>query len=295
MWNWIKYLPLEWRKQRLDCTPKGPTFGRFTPRIDIPIAGSHLRFCAPSHRPSYKEIRQRRLLPGSDALSHGIFVNYANGIMANEHWGKVCPFFRAWTFWGPWMTGAKAELFMNINILGRDKEHVFPNTSFFNPKAFETVLMTYLNDRYGHRQWENGVARHWGPAQWKTHDHLPVFSASCNIYRQDANGKKNPSPEHLFFFPITKEHFVEVSMEQDIYNFDHDLQPTFDTSPVQALQDSILNSMTLELSSDAQADYDRAKTECGDMQLTEHFPPLQWPTGSTESENGADGLRLRQA
>lgn len=199
MWNWVKYLPLEWRKQQLDCTPKGPTFGQSTSRIDIPIAGSHLRFRAPGHHPRRKELRQRRILPGSDALAQGIFGNSDNSIMANDHWGKVNPFFRAWTFWGPWMTGAKAQLKMDICVYGREKEHAFPDTSFFNPKAFETVLTLYMNDRYGHNHWKNGVARHWGPTQWKTHHHLPVFSASCNIYRQNANGKKHPSPEHLLF------------------------------------------------------------------------------------------------
>ncbi|MGD8174552.1 hypothetical protein [Marinimicrobium sp. ARAG 43.8] len=167
---------------------------------------------------------------------------------------------------------------MSVNIVGREKDHALPDASFFHPRAFETLLTTYFNDRFGHRQWDNGVARHWGPAEWQVHDHLPVFSANCKIYNQNANGSKSLSPRQLLFFPITKEHFVEISMRQDIYSLDEHLNPAFDTAPIQALQDAILNSVTLELSPEAQADYQQATTEAGSATLTRHFPPLRWPT-----------------
>jgi len=278
MWNWIKYLPLDWRDQDINCIPSGPRVNSGTPQVTIPIAGSLLRFQAPRHRPRRKEQLQHRLLPGSDALSHGISRNYGNGVMANECWGGVTPFSRAWAFWGPWMTGAKAQLDMAISIYGRHDQYAFPNTSFFNPKAFETVIMHYLNDRYGHSCWENGTPRFEGPAAWKACDHLPVFSAKCSIYKLDSDGKTPFHPERLWLFPITSTHFVEVCFSTDIYSFDPSGKPLFDISPVNKLERCIIDSMALELSSEAQADYRRATEEAGSASLTEYFPPLQWPT-----------------
>lgn len=285
MWTWIKYLPLEWRKRKVNCTPKGPQLGRLTPQTCIPIAGSQLCFRAPAHQPRRKGLEQQRLLPGSDALRQGIGRHYGLGVMANDHWGGVTPFFRAWTFWGPWMTGAKAELLMGVEVIGRYEEYAFADASFFHPKTFEIAVLRYLNDYYGHRQWDDGKPRHYGPVDWKLGSQLPVFSANCKVYNLEPDGYTRFAPKFLFLFPVTPKHFVKVVFQQDVYSFDDEMNPAFDITPVQTLQDAILDSMTLELSPEAQAEWDRVKAECGDMSLTEHFPPLRWPTsGGEEAE-----------
>lgn len=91
------------------------------------------------------------------------------------------------------------------------------------------------------------------------------------------------NPDHLFFFPITDQHFVKIRFAQDSYSRDENRKLAFDISPIRALQDAVFNSISLELSPEAQASYDKVKSQCGDMQLSKDFPPLQWPTHLYES------------
>lgn len=300
MIGWIKYAPIEWRKRDNDCTPRGPDFAKAKQEI-IPIAGSQLRIRVPRHSPSDSIIRQQRLCKGQDALEGGkLFRTYGADVMANDLWGFRTPLSRRWAFWGPWMTGAKAELLLSVSVVGRFGDTDSPDVSYFHPRAFETILLQYLNDRYGHHRWD-GQSEHMpqyrGPLDWQTRNHLPVFSASCKIYEQAMNGTTLYRPEHLFFFPVTNRHLVEICFVQELYAL-HNGKPTYDASPIQQLQDAIFNSITLELSPEAQANYDKVKTECPDMKLTDSFPPLKWPVqpGSAgerkDVSSGVDPRRL---
>ncbi|SFC52932.1 hypothetical protein SAMN05660479_01859 [Microbulbifer thermotolerans] len=178
------------------------------------------------------------------------------------------------------MTGCKGELSLSIAVVGRLDEYSLPQVSLFNPKAFEMILVYYLNDFYGHKNWggeSSHIPRYSGPIGWQCHNHLPVPSASFKISRS-ADPTNLVRPEYFFVFPITEKHFVEVCFEQDIYSFDKNNKPTFDTSPIQELQDNIFNSISLELGPETQAAYDKVKAEVGDMRLSEEFAPLKWPT-----------------
>lgn len=286
MRNIIKYPPLEWRKRDEYCVPQGPSFTS-APWITIPISGSRLRLKAPSHSPQYRSVEQMRLLPEVDLLDGRSPLSYGHGVMANDHWGYATGLRRVWAFWGPWMTGCKAELSMSVAVLGRQSGLAFSDISFFHPRAFEMVLVSYLNDRYGHDHWDvNAHIPRWhGPVDWERHSNLPVFAGSCKIYNQGPNPditNNLSNPDHLLFFPITDEHFVQIRFVQDIYSYDEGNNIAFDTAPIQALQDAIFNSITLELSPQAQASYDKIKSEVGNMQLTKEFAPLQWPTPPPE-------------
>ncbi|WP_299596731.1 hypothetical protein [uncultured Microbulbifer sp.] len=178
------------------------------------------------------------------------------------------------------MTGCKGELIFSVCVIGRFNEHRFENLSFFNPKAFEVVLLHYLNERYGHHNWENELShipRFHGPIDWQRYSHLPVPSASFKISR-GSDPMKLVRPEHIFVFPISDGHFVEICFAQDFYSFDSEHRPVFDVSPMQELQDAIFNSITLELGPETQARVDEVKAEIGNMQLCKEFAPLKWPT-----------------
>lgn len=286
MWHLIKYLPVEWFPRDFPCTPRGPTIRRARP-VTIRIAGSELHLKVPRHSPSSSSMQQYNLFLGRDTLAQGLFSAHGREPMVNnDHWGFASALARRWAFWGPWMSGCKAELHFGITVVGRMEGFEFANSSFFHPRAFEAVITQYLNDRYGHERWgsseDDPRPRHAGPFDWQIHDHLPVFSASCNVYHTHRDGKTpNRTPEQLLFFPVTDQHFVRVYMRQYLYARDEQDNLTFDPNPIQALQDAVFNSMTLELSPEAQASYDKVKAECPDMRLTETFPPLNWPTKAT--------------
>jgi hypothetical protein len=295
MRNYFKYPPLEWRKRKEYCVPQGPSFAR-APWTTLHLAGNRLRFKAPRHSPKFSSVEQARVLPGHDVLADSNLRHFNSTNMPNDHWGFATPLSRKWAFWGPWMTGCKAELLMAIAVLGRQPEHAF-DLSFFHPRAFEMVLVQYLNDRYGHEHWDvqTHVPRWHGPVDWQRHNHLPVFSASCKIYNQgpDPDITNNLSyPDHLFLFPITDQHFVRITFVQHLYSRDDRHKLTFDTTPVQALQDAILNSISLELSPISQASYNKVKAEVGDMQLTPTFAPLKWPVGVEEVAGAPPSSRL---
>jgi hypothetical protein len=301
MLDFIKYLPIEfeWRYNHHYCVPRGPSFAR-SPWTTLRLAGNRLRIKAPRHSPRRSGIEQSRVLPGHDLLEDPRLSTMH--FMPNDHWGYAVPLTRHWAFWGPWMSGGKAELILAVTVIGRQPEHAFRDLSFFHPRAFEMVLVQYLNDRYGHRRWgDEGpdalIPRWYGPVDWQRHHHLPVFSASCKIYNQgpDPDITNNLSyPDHLFFFPITDQHFVRIAFKQELYGRDDRGKISFDTTPVQALQDAILNSISLELSPKSQASYNKVKAEVGDMQLTPTFAPLKWPIGVEESTAQQDSLFIER-
>jgi hypothetical protein len=283
MRNYFKYPPLEWRKRKEYCVPQGPSFAR-APWTTLHLAGNRLRFKAPRHSPKFSSVEQTRVLPGHDILENTKLSHYGSTNMPNDHWGYATPLSRTWAFWGPWMTGCKAELRMAVTVLGRQSEHAF-DFSFFHPRAFEMVLVQYLNDSYGHEHRggnKSHIPRFHGPVDWQRHSHLPTFSASCKVYKRTEDLSVLLQPDHLFFFPITDRHFVQVTFVQHLYSLDERGKLTFDPTPVQALRDAIFNSISLELSPASQASYNKVKAEVGDMQLTPTFAPLKWPVGLEE-------------
>jgi len=279
MRNFFKYPPLEWRRRDEYCIPNGPSFSG-SPKTALILAGNQLNFQAPIHSPLRRSVKQKRVVRGHDVLSDPNLNRYGQGLMSNSHWGANCLVRRLWAFYGPWMTGCKGELIFSIGVIGRFDEHRFENLSFFNPRAFEMVLVRYLNERYGHHNWENDLShipRYCGPLDWQRHTHLPVPSASFKIGR-GADPEKLVCPEHIFVFPVADEYFVEVCFEQRMHSVDKEFCPTFNVSPLQELQDNIFNSITLELGPETQAKVDQIQAEVGNMQLCKEFAPLKWPT-----------------
>ena len=179
------------------------------------------------------------------------------------------------------MSGCKGVLSLSVSVIGRRGTHEFSELSLLHPKAFEMVLVHYLNDRYGHENWGNEdshIARYYGPVDWQCHNHLPVPSASFKIYNQGEDTSDLAFPDHLFVFPVSDQHFVEVCFVQEYLSRDEKGNIAFDTSPLQELQDNVFNSITLELGPETQARVDAVKKEVGNMQLSKEFAPLKWPT-----------------
>ena len=278
--NFIKYPPLEWRKRSQYCTPDGPFFSSASTE-KILISGSQLNFNAPAHSPKGSAVRQTKLGANYDILLDSGRRLDRDFCMPNDCWGGACLFSRAWAFYGPWMTGCKGELFFSVALIERFENNAFKNMSFFNPKAFEMFLVHFLNDRYGHDNWGgklSHVPRYHGPVDWQRHAHLPVPSASFKVSNRGVDPKDLALPYQLFVFPVTDRHFIQICFIQEYYSLDERGEANFDTSPMQELQDNIFSSISLQLSSDAQARVDKVRTEVGNMQMCKEFAPLKWPT-----------------
>ncbi|MBY6191687.1 hypothetical protein KUV22_14735 [Microbulbifer agarilyticus] len=217
--------------------------------------------------------------------------------MPSRRWGVACLFARRWAFYGPWMSGCKGELHASVAVIGRSDEHPLPDISFFNPKVFETLIMHYLNDRYGYENWEghhSHVPRYHGPVDWKIHRHLPVPSASFKICGRGESLRDLYLRDYLFVFPVSDQYFVEVCFIQDFYSRDKKGNLAFDKTPIQELQDKIFRSITLELGPEAQASVEKVKSKVGSLHMCKDFAPLKWPTNIYPPE-ASGSPEIRQA
>ena len=280
MRNYIKYPPLEWLKNNKYCKPSGPNFS-VASKVSLLVGSNRIGLLAPKQSSRYSSIGNVNTPEWQDVLTDNYLGKFPDGVMDNDYWGSISLFGRMWAFYGPWMSGCKGALSLSVSIVGRQEKHQFSGLSFFNPKAFEMILVQYLNDFYGHRNWGNGhahIPRHHGPVDWQCHNHLPVPSASFKIYKRGDDMDDLALPDCLFVFPISDEHFIEVCFVKEYLSRDEKGEIAFDTAPMQELQDNVFSSISLQLSSKAQARVDKINAEVGNMQMCKEFSPLKWPT-----------------
>lgn len=285
----FKYAPIEWRKRDEFCVPGSP-LSSIASRERILFGGSRLSLLAPGHRPKCSSVKARKVSDKYDVLKEkpsGLRVDLN---MPNEYWGVVSLLSRAWAFYGPWMTGCKGELFFSVALVERFEKYSFNFSSFLNPQAFEAVLVNYLNDRYGYENWGGGLShipRHHGPVNWQRHDDFPVPCASFKIYNRGEDPSVLELPDNLLIFPVSDRHFVEVCFVQEYYSRGGKGEVAFDISPMQELQNKVLNSIALELSPETQTKVDKIKSEVGSLKMCKDFAPLKWPTNIYPPESGA--------
>ena len=67
----------------------------------------------------------------------------------------------------------------------------------------------------------------------------------------------------------------------------------FDVAPMEALANDVLNSFKLKLSPEIQAQFDKVKAECPDMNLVENFAPLKWTVSQT-TDNHNEQVKLEK-
>jgi len=268
MIEWLKFLPINLRFLDLDVNAeyKGPDFKNAKP-ITLLAGGNTIRLKAPRHKTTLKEpsiyVRNR------DGLNSG-FDYYNLPTAVAQTWKYSTLVYRCWGYLYAWYRGSTGNLHMHLSIVTRVEEKPFKNTSFFHPRSFEFILANYLNTRYGHEQ-TDGVADYRAPVSWQVHQQLPVFSASFEI--GGING------DLFYVFPISDTHFIKLSF--NLSNWDNLREE------MRAVAKQIIESLTLELCAESQAQWDRVKATCPDMQLSETFAPLQWPIKPEDIEKPA--------
>lgn len=288
MRNYIKYPSLEWLVNTEFCVPQGPSFNS-APKISFLVGGSQIKLRAPRRSLRYSKGGQTHVPAWQDLMAEKYLGHFPYDVMANDCWGRVGLLSRMWAFYGPWASGCKGSLSFNITLIGRKKGHQFSGLSFLNPKAFEMVLVHYLNDFYGHNNWDGDLShmpRHHGPVDWRSNKPFPVPNASFKVFRQGDSVKYRSRPDHLFVFPVSDEFFVEVCSVQNYLSHDKSGNIAFDVAPMQALQDDVFNSITLELGPETRARVDKVRAECGSLRMCKDFAPLKWPTNIYPPEPG---------
>ncbi|MCA0894582.1 hypothetical protein [Microbulbifer agarilyticus] len=232
-----------------------------------------------------------------DVIADDELGHFSDDLMANDCWRTTALFGRMWAFYGPWMSGCKGSLTFSVCLVGRAKEHKFSGLSYLNPNAFEIVLLHYLNDLYGHRNWDgrrSHMPRHHGPIDWHSHQHFPVPSASFKVFNQGEGVNDLSTPDHLFVFPVSDDYFVEVCFIQNLLSRDRSGKIAFDATPMQELQDKVFNSIAMKLGPETQTAVNKVKAEAGSLRMCNNFAPLKWPTNIYPPEAGGSS-EVRQA
>ena len=290
MIEWLKYFPAELRDCDEPCTPKGSSFNHAR-SVKVNIMGCQLQFRAPRHRPDIRSIRSRK--PGVSNITFSQRRRFNSDGPDADFWLYRPFFFRGWGFWGPWFSGSKAQLSMSASIIGRAEEAEYQGVSFFHPRVFENVLVDYLNFKYGHDKHGTGRARYRGPLNWQTRQLLPVISATADVCHEHC-GKTVGIREQLMLFPISEKIFVEVVFTHFIAtNKDKNQQPIINPKYLNELAEGIINSFTLELSPEIQAQWDAVKAQSPDMSLCKTFAPLKWPVSNAQEETKSRANNLR--
>ncbi|GAB2524224.1 hypothetical protein GCM10008940_28600 [Microbulbifer agarilyticus] len=102
------------------------------------------------------------------------------------------------------------------------------------------------------------------------------------------------TPDHLFVFPVSDDYFVEVCFTPDYFSRDKSGSITFDTEPMQELQDKVFNSIAMKLGPETQTAVEKVKAEAGSLRMCKNFAPLKWPTNVYPPEAG-NSPEARQA
>ena len=276
--NWIKYLPLELRKNKHPCKPSGPSINSATLK-QCAIEHNHIEFRAPRHSYLCNTIIQ---MPIRHYHQKIVLRSFNDGVMENDDWKQDTFFARGWNFWGAWLTGKKASLSMNAMQIAKAKNFEYPSEiSFFHPRAFENVVGDYLNATFGHKNSGINWPAYEGPNHWQPRNLSGTFGASFDVQQVIQGEPTSLRFQHLLF-PITKSSFIDITFIHSVTSATNaENQRLVDPAPLNQLSEDIINSFKVKLSSESQAEWDRVKAECPDMSLATHFAPLKWPTASS--------------
>jgi len=282
MIDWIKYYPAQLRQVQNAETPKGPAFSS-AKNIKCIIGGSELSFKMPRHRAwasSYEALN-----PKSRDVLEFPARHFNKSSMPNDHWQSSYFFRRYCAFYGPWFSGPQMQLNVGMIIINKIKHQ--EGVSFFHPQAFEIAIADYLTSRYGHKA-NSGKAMWSGPVDWKINSNsgLHICSAIFNIMPTEVH---QASRKQFLVFPVTDKHILIAELEHQ-FAFQGSIEACkkkFDSKPMEALANDIINSFSLTLGSKTQAQLDSVKSDCPDMSLSNTFAPLKWPSEAGALDNSS--------
>ncbi|WP_027330537.1 hypothetical protein [Marinimicrobium agarilyticum] len=286
----LKYLPYGTRRSDKYCKPQGPSIEDAKSYSYI-VADNVLSLKAPKHRPMGNVPKPLFSRAKGNELEWG-FMPHSKDAMPDQSWSYRSLFFAQWAFWGPWLSGCKAELSASVSLLTRSEGNEYKHSSLFHPKVFESAIVDFLNSSYGHLETQLGEALYKAPVNWHT-GNKGVLSAGFDIIKNETSGSYD-EPTRVYILPIAENHLVLVELREYIYSWNENNLPSFDRAPIEAVKDSFVDGLSIELGQKSLKSLNTAKRESDSFQLTENFAPLKWPNKTTSpvSEEDSQGARL---
>ena len=208
-----------------------------------------------------------------DILSTNIQPSYGSSDAPVDEWSSIVFYENSWYFTGPWFTGYEARLRARGILVSADKRSPFAETNLLNPKAFESAIASYLDNSFGY--YRSGKRPHFrGPLNWRVlRVSSEIQSIVCDIHYIANGGRDNPDLARLLFIQMTATHFISINFDFG----DIDAHDDMRLKPLMELCNSIIDSMHLEVGPATQAEWNKVKSTCPDMSLTDTFAELPWP------------------
>ncbi len=282
------------RDQTEFCIPKGPSFKSAKP-IKCSIVGTRLVLSAPRHSPPPRlkggsiVTRPKSDYRPSDMRFHANF--YPDSQVA-DMWGCMPLFQRRWSFNGPWFTGPLGRVDMSVGIY--QLKEPASGISYFHPRAFEQTIGNFLTNEYSVRKY-NGLSEWIAPVDWQPIHSLPVVAARFKLM-QDTLVFPSGVGRELIFFPISDQQLVVVQFNviQHEMGNQEERDASIGRSTMDELKESIISSLSLTLSPEAEAQQTTALEGLQDHSLTTDFPPLKWNSEKDEVEWASEMERRKR-
>ena len=179
-----------------------------------------------------------------------------------------------WYFVGSWFTGEEACFQAGGLLISADKNSSFAEMNLFHPRAFESALANYLDNIFGYKR-SGKKPDYRGPLNWQVLNlSSSIQAATCDIHFIANGGEGYYNLKRFIFFPISPKKIVRIDFDFGGTSVVHD---EMRSKPMLALCNSIIDSMRLEVGPATQAEWDKVKTTCPDMAITDTFAELPWP------------------
>jgi len=265
------YPSLQLRQWTTPCTPKGPSF-RQAKKHQVVIGGNAVEFKLPASNP--RSCDQRIKPKRHYDLNHLQSVRYSSD---KEGWLYSPIAKQIWNFYGPWFLGWMASANCNMGVIEKNEPS---NTSFFHPRTFENAIFELMAFQYDERISDNYEDQlYFAPHQWRALEHYPVPAAHFLALN---NHDKQPvfHNRHHLIFPISDNHLVGFmfSLHRRWKWVDNKAVENNDEwlplEPMETLIKHIIDSVSVELSPQAEAQKQAAQAGLTDTSLVKVFPPV---------------------
>ncbi|TVZ38952.1 hypothetical protein P886_3338 [Alteromonadaceae bacterium 2753L.S.0a.02] len=294
MLDWLKFFPYANRNNQKSTEVRGPYFQKAKKRRWM-LGDSVLYFKAPRSNPIFgfsgygRSVNNLSPCPNNVLRADWRRAHLGGSDSPPSEWLYQHFYSAEWLFVGPWFDGFQARLSASGFLVTPQNTGTFSDQNLFHPRIFESAIANNLDYRYGYHK--NGRKPHYrGPLNWRVLAISKSIQAIvCDIHQIGNSSIENPLLVRLMFFPITPHAFIDIAFSfggTEIYN------NTVCAEPMFKLCDSIINSFKLEVGPQTQEEWDKVKTTCPDMSLTDSFGELKWPLKKEKKSNRPNELDI---
>lgn len=281
------YPPIRLRYTDKKISLKGPNL-KWARWAEVNLDHTLVRIRIPRHKPDITEyddsIHIKRPInlnqPGNFEPVE-VLSDSPSGEVINKTlpWKTCYPLLRRWRFCGPWFTGVLGEVDFAIYLYKRE---VPDSASFFNPEAFEKGINDFLTDKFAHVK-DHGASEWKIPLHWKVRTDLPVHAVRFDAHKVLGGGEA----DSYLMFPVSHDCLASLWFGTSRHTCGGDLEDldaAINRDTMETFIDNILDTLEIELSPDAQSQYEQVKAQFPDAKLSKEREPLKWMTEEDEKE-----------